>query len=112
MFNKEENADAEVGTIMKKLLIGGLFVIIFPLALPALTGVDLVNLCVTAEAGQAAESNGCKIQDQNRLSEGFDNIKPLVILGIDIFVVLFVVVLLFGPGVQLARYQFTKDAPR
>lgn len=112
MFNKEENADTEVGAIMKKLLIGGLFVIIFPIALPALTGVDLVNLCVTAEGGEEADDNGCKVLAENRLSAGFDGIKPLVVLGIDMFIILFVVVLLFGPGTQLARYRFDRDAPR
>ncbi len=106
MFNKEDNADTEVGKIGKKMIVGAVFIAFFLAVLPPLTGVDLVNLCVKAEEGQATDANGCKTLEQNRLSEGYDNIKPYIILGMDMLVVVLVLAMLFGPGVQLAKYQF------
>ena len=106
MFNKEENADTEVGQIGKKIIVGAIFIAFFLGVVPPLTGVDLVNLCVTAEDGQAADSNGCKTLEQNRLSDGYGNIKPYVVLGMDMLVVGLVLAMLFGPGIQLAKYQF------
>ena len=106
MFNKEDNADTQVGLIGKKIIVGAAFIVFFLVVLPPLTGVDLVNLCVMAEDGQEADDKGCKDLDQNRLSEGYDNIKPYIILGMDMLVVGLVLAMLFGPGIQLAKYQF------
>ena len=112
MFNKEDNADVEIGSIMKKVIIGAVFLVALPIVIPALTGVDLANLCVRGE-GEDVDEDGCKIQGEDRLALGFDQIKPMIVIGIDLFVIAVGLAVLFGPGMQLIKYQFVPgDATR
>ncbi len=41
MLHKTENDDTDIGGIMKKVIIGAAFLLVLPIAVPALTGALL-----------------------------------------------------------------------
>ena len=54
MLHKTENDDTDIGGIMKKVIIGAAFLLVLPIAVPVLTGVDIYELCISDGDG------GCK----------------------------------------------------
>ena len=112
MFKKQSdsNDDVEIGGIIKKALIGGGFLLVAPI-LTLFAGVDVLQLCVTDIDGD------CNVPspeegDANRLRAGFDKLKPLVVVLLDMFFVAIGLAILFGPGRQVFVYRLAVgDAP-
>ncbi len=108
MLNKDDPAkqDTEIGGIIKKVIIGAAFLLILPIAVPAITGVDIVQFCNSDGAGGCQDPNIGTDEGAGKLKEGFDKIKPVLVVLLDIFFVIIGLAILFGPGRQLISYRF------
>ena len=107
MFNKDESkADVEIGGILKKAAVGGLFLLVIPIMVTTMTDVSLLEFCVT-------EDGVCKTYDDSnsnvqKLEAGWDKLTPVMVLGIDIFMVIVGLAILVGPGKQVINYRFVR----
>ena len=108
MLNKNDATkdDMEIGGIIKKVLIGAAFLLILPIAVPAITGVDIVQFCNSDGAGGCQEPDIDGDEGAGKLKEGFDKLKPVLVVLLDIFFVVIGLAILFGPGRQLISYRF------
>ena len=113
MLNKDPDKDGvEIGGIIKKVILGGAFLLLLPIVVPAITGVDIVQGCVIdpAKTGSVGAAR-CKVVATDdagaaKLQKGFDQLKPVLVVVLDIFFVIIGLAILFGPGKTLISYKF------
>ena len=110
MLNKDsDEGEKEIGGIIKKVIIGAAFLLILPIAVPAITGVDIVKLCTTDAEGDCEALGDSNDTGTQGLRDSFEKITPLFALLLDIFFIVIGVAILFGPGKQLIAYRYVKD---